>query len=43
VKNLVSHYKYVNVKHRNDCEYMKIETYFEIRHLVEKIFIRIKH
>ena len=43
MKNFVSRYEYVNVKHRNNCGYMKIETHFGIRLLAENIFIRVKH
>ena len=42
VKNLVALYEYINIKHGNDCGYMKIETDLVIRLLAEMILLRTK-
>ena len=43
VKNLVAPHEYVNIKHRNDGRYMKMETYLKISLLGEILFLRTKH
>jgi len=43
MRNMVSRYEYVNIKHRKDGSYMKMVTYLGIRLLAETIYLRIKH
>ena len=42
VKNLAARYEYVNIKHRKDSGYVKMETYLGIELLWEAICVRLK-
>jgi len=43
VKNLVTPYEYVNIKHRTDGGYTKMGTYLGIRPLAATRFLRTNH